>query len=119
MASVQPHQYDHYFQERKLRIFGPTADAAQLEGSKAFCKKVLHRGDVPTAAHPICSLLFQSLIMSMMNDGTTWRLEFIACNGLHKLTFESWVEKKDGLVSPLPKPRLCIFAMLIFKNLNT
>ena len=39
------------FQERKLRIFGPTADAAQLEGSKAFCKKVLHRGDVPTAAH--------------------------------------------------------------------
>ncbi len=39
------------FQERKLRIFGPTADAARLEGSKAFCKKVLHRGDVPTAAH--------------------------------------------------------------------
>ena len=38
------------FTERKLRIFGPTADAARLEGSKAFCKKVLHRGDVPTAA---------------------------------------------------------------------
>jgi phosphoribosylamine--glycine ligase len=39
------------FQAKKLRIFGPTADAARLEGSKAFCKKVLHRGDVPTAAY--------------------------------------------------------------------
>ena len=32
-----------------LRIFGPTARAAQLEGSKLFCKQILHRGDVPTA----------------------------------------------------------------------
>ena len=32
-----------------LRIFGPTAQAAQLEGSKLFCKQILHRGDVPTA----------------------------------------------------------------------
>jgi len=32
-----------------LAIFGPTARAAQLEGSKLFCKQILHRGDVPTA----------------------------------------------------------------------
>jgi phosphoribosylamine--glycine ligase len=32
-----------------LRVFGPTAKAAQLEGSKIFCKQILHRGDVPTA----------------------------------------------------------------------
>ena len=32
-----------------LRIFGPTAKAAQIEGSKIFCKQILHRGDVPTA----------------------------------------------------------------------
>ncbi len=32
-----------------LRIFGPSAEAARLEGSKIFCKKILHRGDVPTA----------------------------------------------------------------------
>ncbi len=32
-----------------LRIFGPTARAAQLEGSKLFCKQIMHRGDVPTA----------------------------------------------------------------------
>ena len=32
-----------------LRAFGPTAEAARLEGSKIFCKQILHRGDVPTA----------------------------------------------------------------------
>jgi len=37
------------FRSAGLRVFGPTAAAAQLEGSKAFCKKILHRGDVPTA----------------------------------------------------------------------
>ena len=31
------------------RIFGPTRRAAQIEGSKSFCKQILHRGDVPTA----------------------------------------------------------------------
>ena len=37
------------FDAAGLRIFGPTAKAAQLEGSKLFCKQILHRGDVPTA----------------------------------------------------------------------
>ena len=37
------------FQNAGLRIFGPTARAAQIEGSKLFCKQILHRGDVPTA----------------------------------------------------------------------
>jgi len=37
------------FVDRGLRIFGPTAAAARIEGSKIFCKKILHRGDVPTA----------------------------------------------------------------------
>ena len=37
------------FDAAGLRIFGPTAKAAQLEGSKIFCKQILHRGDVPTA----------------------------------------------------------------------
>lgn len=34
-----------------IRAFGPTAQAAQLEGSKIFCKDVLHAGDIPTAMH--------------------------------------------------------------------
>ena len=37
------------FRAAGLRVFGPSAAAAQLEGSKLFCKQILHRGDVPTA----------------------------------------------------------------------
>lgn len=37
------------FKDEKLRIFGPDKAAARLEGSKAFCKKVLRGADVPTA----------------------------------------------------------------------
>ena len=37
------------FQAEKLRVFGPTKAAAQLEGSKVFCKELLHHADVPTA----------------------------------------------------------------------
>ncbi len=39
------------FRERKLRIFGPTAASAQLEGSKAFAKDFMHRHGIPTAAY--------------------------------------------------------------------
>jgi phosphoribosylamine--glycine ligase len=37
------------FRSRKLDIFGPTAAAAQLEGSKAFTKDFLARHKIPTA----------------------------------------------------------------------
>ncbi|MDR0871210.1 MAG: phosphoribosylamine--glycine ligase [Planctomycetaceae bacterium] len=39
------------FQTEKLRIFGPNKAAAQLEGSKIFCKHILKLGKVPTAIH--------------------------------------------------------------------
>lgn len=39
------------FQAAGLRIFGPTQSAARIEGSKIFCKQILHRGDVPTAMY--------------------------------------------------------------------
>jgi len=39
------------FEERGLRIFGPSAGAAQLEGSKAFTKDFLARQAIPTAAY--------------------------------------------------------------------
>jgi phosphoribosylamine--glycine ligase len=32
-----------------LKVFGPSKNAAQLEASKVFCKKVLRTADVPTA----------------------------------------------------------------------
>jgi phosphoribosylamine--glycine ligase len=40
-----------YFGERGLRCFGPSAAAAQLEGSKAFTKDFLARHGIPTAAY--------------------------------------------------------------------
>lgn len=39
------------FEERGLRVFGPSADAAQLEGSKAFTKDFLARQNIPTAGY--------------------------------------------------------------------
>jgi phosphoribosylamine--glycine ligase len=41
------------FQREKLRIFGPSKLAAQLEGSKVFCKNVLHGADVPSADYRV------------------------------------------------------------------
>ncbi|MEE2642505.1 MAG: phosphoribosylamine--glycine ligase [Planctomycetota bacterium] len=37
------------FQQEGLRVFGPSKLAAQLEGSKVFCKNVLVNANVPTA----------------------------------------------------------------------
>ena len=53
-----------YFQDRGHRCFGPTAGAAQLEGSKSFTKDFLARHAIPTAAYqtftepePACAYL--------------------------------------------------------------
>jgi phosphoribosylamine--glycine ligase len=32
-----------------LRVFGPSKEAAELEGSKVFCKNLLHTANIPTA----------------------------------------------------------------------
>ena len=41
------------FRAQGLRIFGPTAAAAQLEGSKAFAKDFLARHGIPTAFYQV------------------------------------------------------------------
>jgi len=40
-----------YFQERGLRIFGPTRDASKLEWSKYFAKEFMLRRGIPTAKY--------------------------------------------------------------------
>ena len=49
------------FQERGLACFGPSAAAAQLEGSKAFTKDFLKRHNIPTAKYRNFELLEPAL----------------------------------------------------------
>ncbi len=39
------------FRQRGLRVFGPGADGAALEGSKAFAKELMTSAGIPTAQH--------------------------------------------------------------------
>ncbi len=41
------------FKKKGLKIFGPTQAAAQLEGSKAFCKDFMQRRGIPTAPYKV------------------------------------------------------------------
>lgn len=41
------------FQQNDLKIFGPSAQAAQLEGSKSFSKDFLAKYNIPTAAYAV------------------------------------------------------------------
>ncbi|RNL60436.1 phosphoribosylamine--glycine ligase [Nocardioides marmoriginsengisoli] len=41
--------------ERGISCFGPSAEAAQLEGSKAFAKDVMAAAEVPTAMAHVCT----------------------------------------------------------------
>ncbi len=39
------------FVDDGLKVFGPTKKAAELEGSKVFCKELMERYDIPTAKY--------------------------------------------------------------------
>lgn len=43
---------DH-FQKERLRIFGPSKEAAQIEGSKAFAKELMSRYRIPSAYYKV------------------------------------------------------------------
>ena len=49
------------FRGAGLRIFGPRAIAAQLEGSKAFAKDFLHRHNIPTSHYAVFTELNAAL----------------------------------------------------------
>ena len=41
------------FEDAGLRVFGPSKVAAELEGSKVFCKSLLRQADVPTSDYQV------------------------------------------------------------------
>ena len=41
------------FQENGLRVFGPSAQAAQLEGSKVFCKDLMKKHGIPSGEYQV------------------------------------------------------------------
>jgi len=49
------------FQAAGLAVFGPSAAAARLEGSKAFAKAFMARHEIPTAAYAAFTVLEQAL----------------------------------------------------------
>jgi phosphoribosylamine---glycine ligase len=56
---------DYFKKEEKLKhiyVFGPNKEAAQLEGSKSYCKAFMQRHGIPTAA-------YQSFDASTLNNG--------------------------------------------------
>ncbi len=42
-------------EERGMRVFGPTQEAARLESSKAFAKQFMKRHQIPTAKYAVCT----------------------------------------------------------------
>ena len=68
------------FNEKGLKIFGPTKDAAQLESSKIWAKKFMKRNNIPTAAFEV------------FNDATTAK-EYV------NETEHNVVIKADGLAA--------------------
>lgn len=70
------------FRARGLRVFGPTAAAAQLEGSKVFAKEVMATAGVPTA---------DFVVFSEAAEALAWLAEQPA--------EKPWVVKADGLAA--------------------
>ena len=66
------------FEQRGLRVFGPSAGAAQLEGSKAFTKDFLARHGIPTAGYGNFTDVDEALAYMMQSEefaglvGTTY-----------------------------------------------
>ena len=48
-----------FLKDNKIKVFGPNKYASQLEGSKAFMKKICQQNHIPTAKFKICSKLKQ------------------------------------------------------------
>jgi len=69
------------FTEAGLSAFGPSAAAAALEGSKAYAKEIMRRGNVPTADYAV----FEDIVD--------------ARHFLQDREDQAWVVKADGLAA--------------------
>jgi phosphoribosylamine---glycine ligase len=59
------------FTQRRLRIFGPSRAAAEIEGSKAFAKAFLARHGIPTAKHRLVSSMDEATALLRSPEGST------------------------------------------------
>ncbi len=69
-----------YLTKNKIKVFGPNKFASQLEGSKAFMKKLCLKHNIPTAKFKICSNKNQ--VLNFLN-----------------YSFSPYVIKADGLAA--------------------
>ncbi len=67
-----------FFTARGLRIWGPTKDAAQIEGSKAFAKALMKEGEIPTATFSV----FTSPVVALAHVRTAGVPIVIKASGL-------------------------------------
>ena len=59
-----------YLIEKKVRVFGPNKFASQLEGSKAFMKKLCKKNNIPTANFGVFDNFDDASIFIKKNKGT-------------------------------------------------
>ncbi len=57
------------FQEKGLRIFGPSKHAAEIEGSKEFCKDLMWQYGIPTADYLATASMKEAKIYAMDHEG--------------------------------------------------
>ncbi len=90
------------FRQLGLKIFGPTAEAAKLEGSKSFTKEILIENNIPTARAEVFDSSRRANNFALRND------------------MNSWVIKADGLASGkgVLLPKTCAEAVsFVLKNM--
>jgi len=94
----------NYFRRKKLKIFGPTKIAAQLEGSKVFAKQFMSHNKIPTAKFKIFSeagaakkyIKSQEFPLVVKADGLAGGKGVIICENLEEAeaTIDSIMIKK-------------------------
>ncbi len=95
------------FQQKKLKIFGPSKEAARLEGSKVFAKEFMRRHSIPTANFQVYTEMKRAMhffkVLKKDNypvvikaDGLAAGKGVVICHSLEEAqrTLEEMIEKK-------------------------